>query len=66
MRLSRHDAAAQALCEEVVYDDDGQLLTSTFGDYAIPTAHSLPMFELDRTETLSPRNPPSLYTAILS
>ncbi|MCC7369243.1 MAG: xanthine dehydrogenase family protein molybdopterin-binding subunit [Chloroflexi bacterium] len=49
--------AAQALCEEVVYDDDGQLITSTFGDYAIPTAHSLPMFELDRTETLSPRNP---------
>ncbi|HZO29616.1 MAG TPA: xanthine dehydrogenase family protein molybdopterin-binding subunit [Chloroflexota bacterium] len=49
--------AAQALCEEVVYDEDGQLITSTFGDYAIPTAHSLPMFELDRTETLSPRNP---------
>ena len=43
--------AAQALCEEVVYDEDGQLITSTFGDYAIPTAHSLPMFELDRTET---------------
>jgi CO/xanthine dehydrogenase Mo-binding subunit len=49
--------AAQALCEEVIYDEDGQLLTSTFGDYAMPTAHSLPMFELDRTETLSPRNP---------
>jgi carbon-monoxide dehydrogenase large subunit len=49
--------AAQALCEEVVYDEDGQLVTSTFGDYAIPTAHILPMFELDRTETLSPRNP---------
>ncbi|MGE3267597.1 MAG: xanthine dehydrogenase family protein molybdopterin-binding subunit [Chloroflexota bacterium] len=49
--------AAQALCEEVVYDDDGQLITSTFGDYAMPTAGSLPMFELDRTETTSPRNP---------
>ena len=49
--------AAQALCEEVVYDEDGQLITSTFGDYAMPTAHVLPMFELDRTETLSPRNP---------
>jgi aerobic carbon-monoxide dehydrogenase large subunit len=49
--------AAQALCEEVVYDDDGQLITSTFGDYAIPTAHSLPMFELDSTVTTSPRNP---------
>jgi carbon-monoxide dehydrogenase large subunit len=49
--------AAQALCEEVVYDENGQLVTSTFGDYAIPTAASLPMFELDRTETTSPRNP---------
>jgi carbon-monoxide dehydrogenase large subunit len=49
--------AAQALCEEVVYDDEGQLMSSTFGDYAMPTAHILPMFELDRTETLSPRNP---------
>jgi carbon-monoxide dehydrogenase large subunit len=49
--------AAQALSEEVVYDEDGQLITATFGDYAIPTAHSLPMFELDRTETPSPRNP---------
>ena len=48
---------AQALCEEVIYDEDGQLLTSTFGDYAIPTAHTLPMFELDSTVTLSPRNP---------
>jgi carbon-monoxide dehydrogenase large subunit len=49
--------AAQALCEEVVYDDEGQLISSTFGDYAMPTAHILPNFELDRTETLSPRNP---------
>jgi carbon-monoxide dehydrogenase large subunit len=49
--------AAQALFEEVVYDDDGQLITGTFGDYAMPTAHMLPMFELDRTVTPSPRNP---------
>jgi carbon-monoxide dehydrogenase large subunit len=49
--------AAQALCEEVLYDEEGQLISSTFGDYAMPTAHILPMFELDRTETLSPRNP---------
>jgi carbon-monoxide dehydrogenase large subunit len=49
--------AAQALCEEVVYDESGQLITATFGDYALPTAHTLPMFELDRTETRSPRNP---------
>ncbi|MDP8924142.1 MAG: xanthine dehydrogenase family protein molybdopterin-binding subunit [Chloroflexota bacterium] len=49
--------AAQALCEEVVYDENGQLITGTFGDYAMPTAHILPNFELDRTVTTSPRNP---------
>ncbi|MCC6180129.1 MAG: xanthine dehydrogenase family protein molybdopterin-binding subunit [Chloroflexi bacterium] len=49
--------AAQALLEEVIYDESGQLITSTFGDYAIPTAKSMPNFELDRTETTSPRNP---------
>jgi aerobic carbon-monoxide dehydrogenase large subunit len=49
--------AAQALFEEVVYDNDGQLITGSLGDYAIPTAHDLPNFELDRTETPSPRNP---------
>ena len=42
---------AQALCEEVVYDEEGQLLTGTLGDYAMPTAHMMPMFELDRTVT---------------
>jgi len=49
--------AAQALTEEVVYDEDGQLLTGTLSDYAIPTAHILPMFELDRTVTTTDRNP---------
>jgi aerobic carbon-monoxide dehydrogenase large subunit len=48
---------AQALCEEVVYDDDGQLLTGTLSDYALPTAHILPMFDLDRTVTTTDRNP---------
>jgi aerobic carbon-monoxide dehydrogenase large subunit len=48
---------AQALCEEVVYDEDGQLVTGTLGDYAVPTAHVLPMFELDRTVTTTDRNP---------
>ncbi|MBA2449701.1 MAG: xanthine dehydrogenase family protein molybdopterin-binding subunit [Chloroflexi bacterium] len=49
--------AAQALFEEVVYDEQGQLLSGTMNDYAVPTASSFPMFELDRTETPSPRNP---------
>jgi aerobic carbon-monoxide dehydrogenase large subunit len=41
----------------VVYDEDGQLLTGTLGDYALPTAHGLPPFELDRTVTVTDRNP---------
>ena len=49
--------AAQALFEEVVYDEEGQLVTGSLNDYAVPTAFAFPMFELDRTETPSPRNP---------
>jgi carbon-monoxide dehydrogenase large subunit len=46
----------QALFEQVVYDDRGQLITGTFMDYALPTAAEIPSFELDRTETKSPSN----------
>jgi carbon-monoxide dehydrogenase large subunit len=46
----------QALYEQVVYDDRGQLVTGTFMDYALPTASEIPSFELDRTETPSPSN----------
>jgi aerobic carbon-monoxide dehydrogenase large subunit len=49
-------AIGQALYEQVVYDSDGQLVTGTFVDYAMPTAAELPNFELDRTETPSPVN----------
>jgi aerobic carbon-monoxide dehydrogenase large subunit len=49
-------AIGQALFEQVVYDADGQLLTGTFVDYALPTAAELPSFETDRTETPSPVN----------
>ena len=48
---------AQALLEEVVYDDDGNPLTSTFADYAIPSAAELPSFELVAMETPTPLNP---------
>jgi aerobic carbon-monoxide dehydrogenase large subunit len=48
---------AQALHEEVVYDENGQLLTGSLMDYAIPRAHDFPEFELDRTITPSPVNP---------
>ena len=40
----------------MVYDEDGQLVTGTFVDYALPTAAELPSFETDRTETPSPTN----------
>jgi carbon-monoxide dehydrogenase large subunit len=43
----------QALYEQVVYDTDGQLVTGTFVDYALPTAAEVPPFETDRTETPS-------------
>ena len=47
---------AQALWEQYVYDDDGNPLTSTLTDYAMPSAAELPSFEASNTETPSPRN----------
>jgi carbon-monoxide dehydrogenase large subunit len=47
----------QALFEEVVYDEQGQLVTGTLMDYAVPRASHVPWFELERTETPSPVNP---------
>src|ERR1041384_4888774 len=47
----------QALYEEAVYDEQGQLVTGTLMDYAIPKASMVPWLELDRTETPSPVNP---------
>jgi carbon-monoxide dehydrogenase large subunit len=46
----------QALYEQVAYDENGQLVTGTFVDYALPTAAEFPSFETDRTETPSPTN----------
>jgi len=48
---------AQALWEEMVYDDDGNPLTSTLAEYAIPSAAEFPTFEVAHTETPSPLNP---------
>src|SRR5207302_1043813 len=48
---------AQALYEGAAYDPDGQLITSTMADYAVPKAHMFPTFETGRTETPSPHNP---------
>jgi carbon-monoxide dehydrogenase large subunit len=47
----------QALWEGAVYDDSGQLLSGTMMDYALPKAHKLVSFELDRTVTPCPHNP---------
>ena len=48
---------AQALYEEAVYDDDGNLTTGTLVDYLVPTAMDLPHFTTGRTETPSTTNP---------
>ncbi len=51
---------AQALWEGAVYDEQGQLVTGSLMDYAIPTADMLPSFETARTETPTPVNPMGL------
>jgi carbon-monoxide dehydrogenase large subunit len=48
---------SQALYEEVVYDENGQLLSSTLMDYTFPNAQELPGYELSHTYTPSPHNP---------
>jgi carbon-monoxide dehydrogenase large subunit len=48
---------AQALYEEAIYDDDGNLLTANMVNYLVPSAAEFPDWELHRTETPSPTNP---------
>ncbi len=48
---------AQALYEGAIYNDDGELITGTMNDYAIPKATMVPVYELERTLTPSPTNP---------
>jgi carbon-monoxide dehydrogenase large subunit len=48
---------AQALYEEALYDEDGNLLTGSMLDYLVPSAAELCAVELARTETPSPTNP---------
>ncbi len=47
----------QALWENCVYDDNGQLISGSFMDYAMPRADGFPTINTDRTETPSPHNP---------
>jgi len=56
-----HGGVAQGvgggLLEEMVYDEQGQLLTGTLMDYLVPTAMELPPIETVHLEYPSPRNP---------
>jgi carbon-monoxide dehydrogenase large subunit len=70
----------QALWEGAVYDENGQLLTGSMMDYALPKAEAFPYFELGMTETPTSVNPlgvkgigetgtiastPAVYNAVL-
>ena len=47
----------QALWEEHVYDENGQLVTGTLMDYAVPKSFQFPWFDTANTETRTPVNP---------
>jgi aerobic carbon-monoxide dehydrogenase large subunit len=61
MEAQVHGALAQgisqALYEEIVYDQDGQLISGTLMDYTIPRAEQIPAFITGVVETPSPVNP---------
>jgi aerobic carbon-monoxide dehydrogenase large subunit len=48
---------AQALFEEAIYDEEGNLSTGSMLSYLVPSAAELPDFEVERTESPSPTNP---------
>src|SRR5690606_4377515 len=54
LRGGSMQAIAGALYERIVYDDNGQILTTTFMDYAVPTALEIPPIDLVHMETPSP------------
>ena len=56
-RIGYSQGVGGALLEEMVYDEQGQLLTGTFMDYLVPTAMELPPIETVHLEYPSPRNP---------
>ncbi|OED35133.1 carbon monoxide dehydrogenase [Chromatiales bacterium (ex Bugula neritina AB1)] len=47
----------QAMLEQVVYDDQGQLLTGSYMDYCMPRADDLPFFTIEHNSTVCPGNP---------
>ena len=56
-----HGGVAQgiggAVLEQLVYDDNGQLATSTMADYMLPRAADIPEIEIVQMESPSPLNP---------
>lgn len=46
----------EALMEQIIYDGDGQLLTGSLMDYALPRADDIPPFAIDSRPTPSPMN----------
>ncbi|MBF9048020.1 molybdopterin-dependent oxidoreductase [Rhodobacterales bacterium LSUCC0031] len=50
-------ALGETMLEAIAFDDDGQLLTGSFMDYAMPRADDLPPLRLSHSETPSPMNP---------
>ncbi|MGD8805164.1 MAG: xanthine dehydrogenase family protein molybdopterin-binding subunit [Chloroflexota bacterium] len=56
-----HGGVAQgignAFYEQIVYDDNGQLLSGSFMDYLLPTSLDVPPIEVGHRETPSPLNP---------
>jgi carbon-monoxide dehydrogenase large subunit len=57
MHGSTVQGLGQALLENCVYDRDGQLLSGSFMDYAVPRARMLPSFKVENNEVLAPSNP---------
>ena len=47
----------QALFEDLVYDDEGQVISGSFMDYAMPRADDMPFFEVDSHEVPTKVNP---------
>lgn len=47
----------QAMLEQVVYDDSGQMLTGSYMDYAMPRAANLPFYSVHHASTVCPSNP---------
>ncbi len=50
-------AVGQALCEGVAFDEQGQILSGSFMDYALPRAGDVPFFALGRHDVPTPTNP---------